>query len=152
MKKAVTLLITLGIMAAIFYFSSQPGTVSETVSETVVQSIQGTGAECLVPGWFSANSFANIRKWAHVYIYLALGASMACTVGSFRPGWRRWQQGSVSALLCLVYAVTDELHQFFVPGRAMLAGDVLVDAMGFSAGILAMLLLFRLVQFCRRHR
>ena len=151
MKKALALLATLGIMAAIFYFSSQPGTMSGSVSESVAQSIRDTGAEYMVPGWFSSNHITNIRKWAHVYIYLALGGSMACTVCSFRPGWRRWQQASASVLLCLGYAVTDEIHQYFVPGRAMLASDVLVDALGFSAGILVTLLLLRAVRACRKH-
>lgn len=140
MKKYLSLLVTLGVMAAIFVFSAQPGSVSGAVSETVADTLQDTGAQHLVPGWFSPNAYANIRKWAHVYIYLALGASMAVTVGCFCPGQRRLWQGMTAGVLCLLYAVTDEIHQYFVPGRAMLAGDVLVDAAGFAAGILLVLL------------
>ena len=38
-----------------------------------------------------------------------------------------------------VYAGTDEFHQYFVPGRAAKFSDVLVDSVGFTAGIMLML-------------
>ena len=35
----------------------------------------------------------------------------------------------------VAYATSDEIHQLFVPGRACLASDVLIDASGALAGI-----------------
>jgi VanZ family protein len=35
----------------------------------------------------------------------------------------------------IAYAITDELHQSFVPGRVASALDLLVDAIGLAAGI-----------------
>ena len=102
---------------------------------------QSGTAGLLIPAWFSANAYANVRKWAHVYIYFALGASMAVTVRLWRPQRRAWWQGALAALLCAGWAAADELHQYFVPGRAMLAGDVAVDALGFLPGIFVVLLL-----------
>ena len=83
MKKRMALLETVGVMAAIFFFSSQPAEVSGALSNSVEQTLYGTGAECFIPEWFSPNSFANVRKWAHVYIFLALGVCMACTVQAY---------------------------------------------------------------------
>ena len=37
----------------------------------------------------------------------------------------------LAAALCTLYAMSDELHQYFVPDRAMLLSDVGIDAMGF---------------------
>lgn len=141
MKKRMALLATLGVMAVIFFFSSQPAEVSGALSYSVEQSIRGTGAEYFIPEWFSPNSFANVRKWAHVYIFLALGVCMTCTVQGYRPAWNGRKQGLVSGIVCILYAVSDEVHQYFVPGRAMLAEDVLVDAIGVCLGVLAVFLI-----------
>ena len=37
-------------------------------------------------------------------------------------------------LLCIGYAITDELHQAFVPGRTPKLLDVLIDSSGASLG------------------
>lgn len=37
--------------------------------------------------------------------------------------------------ICLLYAVTDEFHQSFVPGRTSLASDIIVDFAGASIGL-----------------
>ena len=37
--------------------------------------------------------------------------------------------------VCLFYAVTDEFHQSFVPGRGSLVSDVLVDFGGTLIGL-----------------
>ena len=76
MKKWVSLAAMLGIMALIFFLSAQPGESSGALSESVADSMQHSGAaDLLLPAWFSANVYANVRKWAHVYIYAALGAA-----------------------------------------------------------------------------
>ena len=87
-----------------------------------------------MPAWFSSWGYANIRKWAHVYLYAALGISMAVTVHLWvrrRPAAKT----ALTVLLCVVCAAGDELHQYFVPGRAAQWQDVLVDALGFLPGI-----------------
>ena len=149
MKKRMALLVTLGVMAVIFFFSSQPAEVSGALSYSVEQSIRGTGAEYFIPEWFSPNSFANVRKWAHVYIFLALGVCMTGTVQGYRPAWNGRKQGLVSGIVCILYAVSDEVHQYFVPGRAMLAEDVLVDAIGVCLGVLGVFLV-RFLWNCRK--
>lgn len=137
MKKWISLAITLGVMALIFYFSSQPGSQSGALSEQVLDRMQQSGtADVFIPEWFSGNVQANVRKWAHVYIYAVLGASMMATAVTWR--WSKglpWC-GILAVLACTAFAVSDEVHQFFVPGRAMLATDVGVDALGFVPGIL----------------
>ena len=149
MKKRMALLATLGVMAVIFFFSSQPAEVSGALSYSVEQSIRGTGAEYFIPEWFSPNSFANVRKWAHVYIFLALGVCMTCTVQGYCPAWSARTQGLISGIVCVLYAVSDEIHQYFVPGRAMLAEDVLVDAIGVCLGVLGVFLV-RFLWNCRK--
>lgn len=45
----------------------------------------------------------------------------------------------VSWIICTLYAGTDELHQYFVPGRACSLRDVCIDSAGALLGVLIML-------------
>jgi VanZ family protein len=36
----------------------------------------------------------------------------------------------IAILISTLYATTDEIHQFFVPGRTAALGDVLIDSLG----------------------
>lgn len=143
MKKWIFLAVTLLLMALIFALSAQEGERSYALSQSVAHQIQENSAtQSVVPAWFSENFHANVRKWAHVYLYALLGASTALTVASFADGWQRKGAGRgaffcgvTAAVICFAYAAGDELHQYFVPGRACLATDVFVDAIGFLPGI-----------------
>lgn len=130
--KYLALAVTLAIMVLIFFFSSQPGETSYQLSGAVADTVQHSKVSAITPSWFSAQNFnANIRKWAHVYIYCALGVSMAVTVHLWTRRIALWQQGLLAAALCTLYAMSDEIHQYFVPARAMLLADVGIDAFGF---------------------
>ena len=136
MKRWAALLCTLALMALIFALSAQPGAQSASLSNAALEAVQGSGADVLLPQWFDARAYANIRKWAHIYLYAALGVSMAATVHL----WVRRRlpvQMTAAAALCLLYAASDELHQFFVPGRAAQLYDVCVDSLGLVPGIAA---------------
>ena len=144
--RAVMLCVTLAIMAAIFLFSAQPGWTQEVaavvdkyaLSQQITEKVESTAAHRLTPKWFSSqNDNANIRKWAHVYIYCALGVSTAVTVHLFGSAGKAGgakqlvQEALISAVTCTAYAGTDEFHQLFIPGRAGMIQDVGVDALGF---------------------
>lgn len=137
-----SLCVTLGVMALIFSLSSQSGPVSAQLSNGVAEHLYDSGAQVLAPVWFSQNLNANIRKWAHIYVYCALGASAAVTAHCWLNRRSVWQQGACAALFCVLYAAADELHQYFVPGRAMLLSDILVDAAGFLPCIAVVCLFF----------
>ncbi len=36
----------------------------------------------------------------------------------------------ITVLICFLYAVSDEIHQYFVPGRACRMLDVIIDTSG----------------------
>lgn len=149
--KYIALAVTLAIMALIFYFSAQPGEVSYKVSQAVTNAVQAGKVKAITPQWFSAKNLnANMRKWAHIYIYCALGVSMAVTVQLWTTRLALWQKALLSAALCMLYAAGDELHQYFVPARAMLLSDVGIDAMGFLPCIAAVYLCVWLYRRCRK--
>lgn len=45
-----------------------------------------------------------------------------------------------------LYAVSDEVHQFFVPGRSCEVRDMVIDSCGVAAGVLIMLLVQRVTE------
>ena len=65
-----------------------------------------------------------LRKAAHVTEYAVLGALLVRAVAE-----------APAFVLGVAYAVTDEVHQSFVDGRAGTPLDVTIDAAGVLAGI-----------------
>lgn len=131
-------------MVVIFEFSSERSEQSDKTSLGVGQMIAEmivddfdlmTEAEQLemIEEW----NFA-IRKTAHFCEYAILGV---LTMLLFR-------QINISRKIAVIYAVsvsvmyamTDEVHQYFVPGRACQLRDVCIDTSGAITGILVMLL------------
>lgn len=90
-----------------------------------------------------------VRKLAHLTEYAVLGllAARAFTTSSHQSLRRRWFLFSL--LLVIVYALSDEFHQRFVPARTGSIYDSFIDiAGGFIA--LLVLLIWRKVKRKRR--
>jgi VanZ family protein len=66
-----------------------------------------------------------LRKLAHAGEYAVLGALLLRATG----------RTSVALGLGILYAVSDEIHQAFVPGRAGSPVDVAIDALGVAVGV-----------------
>ena len=66
-----------------------------------------------------------LRKLAHAAEFALLGALLLRALAVERT----------ALALGAAYAVTDELHQHFVPGRLASPYDVLIDAVGVAIGV-----------------
>jgi VanZ family protein/O-antigen ligase len=74
-----------------------------------------------------------LPKLAHLLEYGILGVLLArAQSASVMPRSLTWPLA-----LAGLYAISDELHQSFVPGRTPLAADVLIDVAGAALGLLA---------------
>lgn len=72
-----------------------------------------------------------IRKLAHYIEYLILGILVInMFIKNNIP-----QSYLISIIFCVIYAISDEIHQIFVPGRACQIRDVLIDSIGSITGI-----------------
>lgn len=71
-----------------------------------------------------------LDKLAHFAAYALLGLLLAR--GAYRSGASPW----LAVALGLLYGASDEIHQSFVPGRAMDLADWVADALGSAAGVL----------------
>ena len=124
-KQAMFTLLTLSLMALIFWFSSAGHDVSSGQSTGVLRIIQS--ATTLTP------SETLVRKLAHFTLYFTLGALLVVTLYSYRQPHRRAALLAVG--IAALYAASDELHQHFIAGRSGQLSDVLLDTIAASIGI-----------------
>lgn len=72
----------------------------------------------------------SVKKGGHAFGYLLLGRAYLYGLGrGKKTPWLAWG-------MCILYAVTDEFHQSFVPGRSPRVMDVGIDAVGTLLGLL----------------
>ena len=57
----------------------------------------------------------------------------------------------MSIFLSFLYACTDEIHQFFVPGRSAQFRDILIDTLGASFGVIITHLIIKLFTKIKTH-
>ncbi len=68
------------------------------------------------------------------YIALAIVLYRALTNSGFSVRWHRKKQLYLVIVYCLAYAISDELHQRFVPERFFSIIDLFVDSLGVVLG------------------
>ena len=84
-----------------------------------------------------------VRKAGHLAEFFVLGCLTAnawfVRLRHCADRWSFWQPFWRSAVFCAFYAATDELHQFFVPGRVASPVDVAIDTVGAILGIVILI-------------
>ena len=84
---------------------------------------------------------AAIRKGGHVAEYsvlaLLIWRARRQPIKRDAQPWS-WRDAVWAVGLAAAYAVTDELHQWFVPSRGASVWDVLLDTLGATAGVIAL--------------
>ena len=153
MRKKIFLILAILWMAIIFSFSAKNADES-TKESNAVGMFLGSIVYSDFEEWTEEEqqAFAEtwdhpVRKCAHMTEYAILGFFL---VGASYDGRENCRRAMGRAFrIAALYAATDEIHQYFVPGRAMLAEDVLVDAIGVCLGVLGVFLV-RFLWHCRK--
>lgn len=125
-------LLVLGIMATVFLFSSQSGGESNHLSQGVLEHILNffhIQADLLKLDRYNLV----LRKIAHFSLYFLLGAG-AMGFLLTTPLKKRYCI-ILSILFCLLFAATDEYHQFLLGTRNGNVMDILLDSMGAMTGV-----------------
>ncbi len=143
-------LLSFGWMGVIYWFSAQDAEASAESSGSFMAfllrlfRVQSSEAILTNTDTYSTIDFI-LRKGAHFTIFTVLGL-LLCTTISLYPNAIRLQKIVLPLSLGILYACIDELHQYFVPGRACQIRDVAIDTAGVLVGVLLTLGIGRLLQ------
>lgn len=122
-------------MGVIFSLSAQPAVASNELSHGVTEVIVET-VERVAPAANvdveTANHF--IRKNAHFFAYLILAVLVSHAFA--RHGLLGKENGWHTFMICVLYAISDEMHQMLVPGRGPAVTDVFIDGAGVFLGLI----------------
>lgn len=88
-----------------------------------------------------------LRTAAHMFCYFVLGCLYFLLATTFSPSLLKCAFISLTGVL--LYAVTDEVHQYFVPGRSMQLSDIFADLFG---AVIAVIVLWTVLRFVRKRR
>ena len=70
-----------------------------------------------------------IRKLAHFTEYFILG------ILAYNTTKLHNKKKHLAIIVCIIYAISDEIHQIFVPGRNCQITDICIDSIGSIIGI-----------------
>lgn len=144
--RAVLLALIISVMAMIFILSAQTGADSGNVSGGITEkvlSIFGIHREDMEEAEFIMIEAA-VRTMAHFSEYAILGLLCAAFASTYKIKGR--SSVCYATAFSMVYAVTDEVHQIFVPGRGAQVIDVIVDTSGALCGAAMLVLILILVE------
>ena len=137
MIKFIKLLLIILCMTLIFCFSSDNAELSTKKSDGVIiktcELLLGRKLTASEEEKYVEKLVFVVRKGAHFSIYLILGLLI---MSYFKELYLINNKGLLIAfIICFLYACSDELHQYFVPGRSSEFFDVLIDSSGSILGI-----------------
>lgn len=87
-----------------------------------------------------------VRKTAHFTLYAILGGFSFLSFITYK-NLPLWARASISGATCLLYSISDEIHQLFIPGRSGEIRDVCIDFAGSMLAIVILLMLSRIKFF-----
>lgn len=142
LKKTILWILVIFISVQIFSFSNADSTdsadASTKITDVILRVVQGVFD---VPQEQEAALFdfchKAVRKIAHFTEYACLAVSVYLLLSCY--SLKKIFSPLISLLYCLVYAITDEVHQLFVDGRSGQVTDVCIDFLGAVAGVLIVL-------------
>lgn len=137
-------------MVFIFVLSNEnAGTSSNTSGQIIKKIAQVVDRDFVKLPLAQQNSIIEnwqsfVRTSAHFMEYIVLGFLAANTVRAFKfkQKFIYW----LPVLFCCLYAVSDEIHQIFVPGRSCQFQDVVVDTIGGVVGTVSFLVLMWIIK------
>jgi VanZ family protein len=119
----------------IFILSSQPAIESNGLSLNFTKIFIDAVDQWISLGLEASSSADLVEQINHIIRKLAHGGSYfimgLLSVNAFKRSVRTENKSYIlSALFCILFAISDEIHQLFVPGRSGEIRDVLIDSIG----------------------
>ncbi len=129
-KGIIAFLLLFFWMSVIFIMSAQPADKSSQMSGGIVSKLiaalfneYDVQEQMVIKGVLTVI----VRKTAHFLEYFILGLLAFCSISTFK----NYNYKKITCIFFgVAYAIGDEVHQYFVPGRACRLIDVLIDTAG----------------------
>ena len=137
-KKIISWTLLISWMCFIFFMSHQPGNVSSNQSDLVLKIFSFIGIE--LNDYFGEVATFIVRKTAHFSEYFIL---YLLSYNVFRCYIKNKKYSIYLILFVALYAISDEFHQSFIPGRGPAIRDVLIDTSGGAFAYITMNLFAR---------
>jgi len=142
--RVILSILLIGTFYIIFGFSGQNGEessgVSRKVTQFIVENILHSPEETKMQ--MIEQMEGTVRKIAHFSIYTVVGILLMGLISTYKI--EEMKRIYISIVIGIIYATSDEIHQFFIPGRAAKFTDVMIDTMGVALGITIVLLLLEI--------
>lgn len=149
LKKILSLVLLIFWCFLIFFFSSQTGSDSTNSSHRVIDFLNKV-LNIFNPSLDMMDykyTVLIIRKLAHMFLYFVLYYLAYFCFYRFKLSKKKY----FAILFCFLYAVSDEIHQLFVPFRSGLVTDVMVDMVGVFLAYFFLYLKNKFVKTCKKN-
>lgn len=126
----ISLIIVLSLLVLIFCLSHQSGEDSTETS-----------------GWFTSLlnfifPFELTEDFVRTMAHFSEFACLSFFVNNLFVAYKEKLNPAVACALSFLYAITDEIHQIFIPGRACQFSDMMVDLAGIVSGMFVFTILY----------
>ena len=147
--KYVKCIIAIICCIIIFSFSAVPATASTKQSKgltyNVIKLLNGNKLTEKELVKLTKRVNPVIRKIAHFSIYMILARFIYMFIGELsiksKSEKERLRKNIIyTCIFCIIYAIFDEIHQIYVPGRTGKVIDVIIDTLGACTGITIILI------------
>ena len=154
--RAILIILLIANLWVIFGFSNQNGEESGSLSKKVTQIITQNIKSIQNLEQNQKEKVLNkiehiVRKLAHFTLYTSIGFLTMSLMSTYKLTNKK----RVALSLCIgsFYAISDEIHQIFVPNRGPEISDVLIDTSGVIFGVLIAIIIIRIVMsnICRHN-
>lgn len=132
-KTKIMWLMVIFWMILIFMLSNEPAAISDEKSKFVIYLFNLLGLN--LNSYFGNMANFAVRKTGHVSEYLIL---FVLLYNALRGKLQVSKALIFSLIIQIFYATSDEIHQYFIPGRACRFTDILIDT---SGGLLALIII-----------
>ena len=152
-KAKIIILTTITILWMVFIFSmsAKNATQSSSISGGFTYNILNTFFEqfrsidkTTQNGIVEGLQFI-VRKSAHFLAYAILGGLCFENLINLDKISKK-KVFLIAFLISVLYAISDEIHQYFVPGRACQFRDVMIDSCGALTGIIVVIIFSKIIQ------
>ena len=155
MKKTIFAVLLVIWMGFIFSMSCENAEESSNTSGQTIKVVLSTVPEFeKQPEEVKKNIIEELqfitRKSAHFIGYMILGILASGLILQYENINKKYP---LAFLICVIYAISDEIHQLFVPGRSGQVRDVLIDSAGSLLGIIIVMAFEKLlIKINKKHK